>query len=76
MPGHALRGLSIGAGILVAVSSYVLHRMRVPPPDATNFFDGYILISEESLRKSTSQAFENLLDLLGWAFDRGGLKAT
>ena len=42
----------------------------------TNFFDDYILISEESLKKSTSQAFENLLDLLGWAVDRDGPKAT
>ena len=31
----------------------------------TNFFDDYIVVSEESLSSNTSQAFENLLDLLG-----------
>ena len=34
----------------------------------TNFFDDYILISEEALCNSTSQAFESFLDLSGWRF--------
>ena len=42
----------------------------------TNFFDDYIVVSEESLCSNTSQAFENLLDLLGWACDREGPKVT
>ena len=42
----------------------------------TNFFDDYVLISEEATSKSASQAFENLLRLLGWSFDQEGPKAT
>ena len=42
----------------------------------TNFFDDCVLMSEQVLRESTSKAFEGLLDLLGWSFDRDGPKLT
>ena len=76
MLGHAFRSLPASTGFLRlsravwCIACVCLLLMQ------TNFFDDYILMSEESLKKSTSQAFENLLDLLGWAFDRDGPKAT
>ena len=42
----------------------------------SNFFDDYIVVSEDSLCRSTTLAFECLLDMLGWAYDKEGPKAT
>ena len=42
----------------------------------SNFFDDYIVVSEDSLSQSTALAFESLLGMLGWAYDKEGPKAT
>ena len=64
MYGYALRALW-------RIACECLHSVN------TNFFDDYIVTSEEeSLRVSTSQAFESLLGLLCWTFDREGPKVT
>jgi hypothetical protein len=51
---------------------WLAHHLDIP---VTCYFDDYVCMAPEAVASNTEKAFELLLDLLGWEFDRSGEKA-
>eukprot|EP00435_Cladocopium_sp_Y103_P024611 s610_g6.t1 len=51
---------------------WIAHRLEIA---ATCYFDDYVCLAPEVVANSSEKAFELLVDLLGWEFDKTGDKA-